>query len=172
MSGPNTFPKRSFEAPYRDQLTDSNGIISYPWAAFIRGVFDRLYSLGAESFFTLINNQASAADITGMKFSARGVSVAFVDYLIQRVTTGAGAAELIAAGNCIFVYNPISLNWSKQQIGSEGPGTSGITLSITAAGQVQYTSTNVTGAASISKIFWRARTLAAKNKLYSSVAAK
>ncbi len=47
-----------------------------------------------------------------------------------------------------------------------GTGTQKINMS---SGQVQYTSSNISGTASISKITWRARTLGGKNYQYSQV---
>lgn len=164
--------QRSFEVPYRDQVLDSNGVLANAWEWFFRAVVERIYPLGDEDSILLVNNQAAVANVTNLKFNSKGVSQAFVDFLIQRVTTGAGAVELIASGMFAAVYKPTSNTWAIQMIGTPGPSTSGITFSITALGQVQYTSTNETGTASISKLCWRARTLGAKNEKYSSVGSR
>jgi len=162
----------SFSPPFKDVLAGPDGFLASSWERFIRSAYDRLLPLGVENSFPLKNNQSAAADITDLKFSARAVSAAFIDFLIQRTTTGSGAVQLTAAGTIAAVYRPNSAAWVLHAIGTAGPSTSGITFSITAAGQVQYTSTNEGGTAQISKICWRDRTLAGKNKLYSSMAVK
>lgn len=111
-------------------------------------------------------------DITNFKFNARGVSAAFVDFLIQRVTTSTGATELIEAGQFVVSFNPTSQDWSLTMIGTPGPDDSGVDLSIDANGQVQYVSSLITGTESISKIIWRARVFAGKHTFYSSVGSR
>lgn len=162
-------PATTFEVPYREPLVESGGILSRTWEWFFRTLSERLYPLGIERSFDIVNNQSSAADITGMKFDKRGVSQAIVEYLIQRVTTSTGAVEEIESGIFICTYNPTALDWNISQVHENVPDDAGITFSITSAGQVQYTSDSVTGTASISKLYWRARTLGGKNALYSEV---
>lgn len=152
--------------PYRDRVTDSSGLLSDTFQSFMRVLYDRVNPIGEEKSFTLVNNVAVAASIEGMKFDPRKISVAHIDFLIQRVTTGGGATQLIAAGTFIIAYRPNPVGWSYYSLGA-GPDASGITFTITSAGQVQYTSTNITGTASISKLYWRARTMSGKNVLYS-----
>lgn len=162
-------PLFRFEVPIRDLVLQPSGYLNRPWEAFFRFVQQRLDSLGSEKFFQLTNNQVAAANVEGLAFNADGTSQAVVDFLIQRVTTSTGATELITSGTFHAVYKPTSLNWAIVTMGTPGPSTSGITFSITATGQVQYTSTNITGTASISKLTYRARTLSGKNSLYSQV---
>ncbi len=155
--------QRSIDVPYQQQLLErATGILTIPWQNFFRSLFDRIFPLGIEISFPLVNNQASAANIDGLQFDYRKVNQATVEYVIQRITTGTGATELIATGMFMVTYKPVSLTWHIVTIGTPGPSTSGITFSITTGGQVQYTSTNMTGDANISKITYRARTLAAK----------
>lgn len=154
---------KSLQAPNQNQLTGEDGKVSREWDVFFRDIQESLSALGVEKYFKLTNNQVAAANIEGLSFDYRKFSQVSVDYLIQRVTTGGGAQEKIESGTFYLVYKPTSNAW----VLSGGPTTSGITLTITAAGQVQYTSTNLTGTASISKITFKARTLAAKNSQYS-----
>lgn len=153
--------------PYLDQVIDNAGLIARIWRTFFDGIKSRLDPLGEEMAFQLTNNNATPADIVGLSFGKAGVSQAIFDYVIQRVTTGGSATELIEAGIKYAVYNPTSNDWSIGPLGTPGPDAGGITFSITAAGQVQYTSSNITGTHSISRIVWRARTLAAKSTVYS-----
>lgn len=156
---------RSLKIPRDTPLTDESGNLNRQWDEYHRDMRDRVEAMGVEKSFELTNNQASAANIEGLYFDCKSVSQATVDYLIQRITTGGGAQEKVEGGHFYLVYLPTSDSWSL----SNGPSTAGITLSVTSAGQVQYTSTNLTGAASISKITFKARTLAAKNSQYSQV---
>lgn len=109
------------------------------------------------TIFSLVNSQAVAADITGLLVNLNKTRIATVEYLIERVTTGGGATELIEGGSFSLVYKPTSAIWTIVAIGTPGPSAGGITFTITAAGQVQYTSTNITGTASISRIGFRVK---------------
>lgn len=164
--------QRSFDIPYREPLTEQGGFISRAWEWFFRDLWERLFTLGFEQSFNLANNQSFAADIVGMRFDKSGVSAAWVDYLIQRVTTGNDAVELIQAGAFVASYNPASEDWDLTEIGTPGPDAAGVTLSITEDGQGQYQTSNITGAPFISRIVWRARTLAGKHSLYSQVGSR
>ncbi len=163
-------PNVTFDVPLKTKFFEATGSLSIAWQSFFQVLFERVYPLGAEKSFEIVNNQAGAADITGLRFDYRGVSQAAVDYLIQRVTTGGGAVELIETGTFRAVYRPTSNSWDLvQDADADQPDNSGVVLSITSTGQVQYTSTNTTGTAHISKFYYRARTLAGKHSSYSSV---
>lgn len=154
--------------PFESPVEDGSGIITRPWQTFFRLLKELVDPMGSEKIATLVNNQAGAADISGMILDSSQVSHGVIEYLIQRVTTGGGATELITGGMFHLVYKPTTAAWAIQAIGTAGPSTSGITFSVTAAGQVQYTSTNITGTASISRIVFRMRTLGGKNSQYST----
>lgn len=158
-----------FKVPYKDALVGDDGLLTRPWEVFFRLITSALDPLGIEKFFTLENNISSAKDLTGLNFNYEGVSFAIVEFFIQRVTTGTGATELITSGIFHVVYKPTTNAWELTVIGTPGPSVSGITFSITAAGQVQYTSTNITGTSSISKMSYRARTISGKSSTYSVV---
>lgn len=162
-------------APLIDKISDKEGVLSLPWVEFFRMVQDFLTPLGQEKSFPLTNGKTTIVgdpdqdDIKGLSFDKQFVSQAIVEFLIQRITTDTGANELVATGVFHAVYKPTSQTWAIVSPWTPGPSTSGITFSITSAGQVQYTSSNITGTASISRIVWRARTLAAKHSTYSKV---
>ncbi len=151
-----------FEVPYRDAVVEQGGLLSRVWQQFYTLLHLRLAPLGIEQSCPIANNVGSVTDITGMKFNSTKQNHAVVEYLIQRVTTSTGATALYAAGSFHVVYKASAGTWHIVAIGTPGPDSSGITFSITASGQVQYLSSNITGTANISKITWRARTLAAK----------
>lgn len=161
--------ENSFKAPFRDLIIDSNGFVSRVWQWFFRIIQTRIYPLGVEKSFTLLNNQVSASNITGMVFNKSGITFAIVEYLVQRVTTGAGAIEKIESGVLLYTYRPTSDDWVQNILSEHSPVDAGIVFSITSLGQVQYTTTNETGTESISNIFYRSRTISGKNIQYSSV---
>lgn len=162
----------SFEVPYRDALNDERGFLARTWDWFFREVQRRLYALGDEKQFTIVNNQSTPADVTGLRFNKGGVSQAVFEYLIQRVTTGGSAIELIESGILIFVYRPTDDDWEIVVVNEEMPDDAGVDFTVTTDGQVQYTSSNESGNASISTLFYRARTIAGKNTQYSIMGAR
>lgn len=153
----------SIEVPYSTPVVMDNGMVSRPWAKFFENIQTAMDSLGIEKQFDLVNNQASSADVEGLMVDKSVASNASVDYLIQRVTTGGGATENVETGTFYLAYKPSAATW----VLSAGPSTAGVTLSVTSLGQVKYTTTNISGTASISRIVWRVRTLGAKNAQYS-----
>lgn len=155
---------RSIDVPYQQQLLErASGVLTIPWQNFFRSLFERVYSLGIEASFPLVNNQSVAANIEGLQFDYRKVNQAIIEYVIQRITGPTlSPTELIQTGCFAVVYKPVAATWNIVNIGSTGPDAAGITFSITTGGQVQYTSSNMTGTANISKITYRARTLSAK----------
>lgn len=159
----------SFDIPFRDPIAEKSGFISEVWGWFIRAVYERLSPLGEELSFKLVNNQSTAKDIPSLKFNPKSVTCVFFEYLVQRVTTSTGATELTEAGLLIFTYNPTSKTWNKTIVSEHGPDDAGITLSITADGQITYQTTSITGTPLMSVIFYRARTMAGRHNYYSSV---
>lgn len=157
-----------FEVPFQDKILIESGELNSAWQKFFRVIQENLNPLGREQYFDLLNNQAVAANIEGLSFNKARTGYALVEYLVQRVTTGGGATELIEAGSLRCVYKPTSNAWVLTEMPSPGPDNAGIVFSITAEGQVQYTTSNITGTASISKLIYRSRVLAAKNAQYSS----
>jgi len=154
---------KSLNPPYENPTVEKTGFLTVAWQNFFRSLFDRLFPLGIEQTAVLLNNQATAVDMTGLQFDYRKVNQAIVEYVIQRITGPTlSPTELIQTGCFAVVYKPVAGTWNIVSIGSTGPDAAGITFSITTGGQVQYTSSNMTGTANISKITYRARTLSAK----------
>jgi hypothetical protein len=110
------------------------------------------------STFTLANNQASAANVTGLSFAGASVRSFVVEYDIYRNTTSTGATELAETGQLIGVYSSVAGTWEMTQ--APVVGAAGVTFTITNAGQVQYASTNITGTAGTSKMNFAYRTKA------------
>jgi len=153
---------KTLDVLYRDKIAESNGLVSRTWGEFFRLVQIALSAYGIEQYFELENNQVSPTNIDGLSFDKSFVSQASVDYLIQRVTD---LSEEIETGTFYAAYLPDSEDW----VLSNGPSSAGVTLTITSSGQVQYASSDLAGTKTISKLTWRARTMAAKNSLYSQM---
>jgi hypothetical protein len=153
--------------PFKDELIDENYNVTNSWMQFFSKVFELVFSLGQERSFLLGNNKVTPQDLVGLSFLSERVSFALVEYIVQRVTTGVGATQLIEAGTLRLVWKPTSSTWELTEMPSPGPDNAGIVFSVSADGQVKYTTTNITGSPSISKITYRARVLNAKNNQYS-----
>lgn len=156
----------AFEPRYEAALTDDKGMLSRIWINFYRKITSVLEYLGNEYVFTLVNNQAVAANVTGLSFDYQYTSQAVIEYFIQRTTS---TIDTISTGVFIVVYRPVTNTWVIVNVGTAGPDATGITLSITSVGQVQYTSTNIGGTPSLSRIVYRVREMAGKSSLYSRV---
>ena len=110
----------------------------------------------------IINGQLTEADLEDLSFDGAAHSVVFLDYLIRRVTTGAGATARFEGGSIMLVYNSATSTWHLVPTSLVGPDVSGVTLSITTAagvGQVTHTSDSISGDASVSDIKFSYRTL-------------
>ena len=90
--------------------------------------------------FTIANNQSSVANITGLSFNPAVYRSAKIEYAIYRQTDTAltGVAQI---GQLRLVYNSQQASWllSDDYAGQ----SSGVEFSITALGQVQYTSSDL-----------------------------
>lgn len=89
--------------------------------------------------FNLTNNQASPSPITGAVFDTSSVRSAIVSYNIYRSN---GSVETSEVGTIYLTYSSLTPGWVISQVYA---GTSGIVFSITTAGQLRYTSTDITG---------------------------
>lgn len=103
-----------------------------------------------ETSFSAANNQVSAANVTGLAF-ANGTVRSFKAQVSVAIDAD---ADLFEVFELMGVQKGASWDMSVQSVGDN----SGITFSITNAGQVQYTSSNVAGFVSNSMKF-RAQTL-------------
>ncbi len=101
---------------------------------------------------TLTNNQSSLADIPGFSFDTSQVQGIEATYFVVR-TFDSGATVVTESGTLKGNYNG-----SDFIITVDAAGDSGVSLNITNAGQVQYTSTDLTDHVS-SIIRFRAKTI-------------
>lgn len=152
------------QPPYQNKVLDESGFLSPAWMSFFRWIYSVLLPLGSEKAFNLANNVSTPTNIDGLQFDFNKVNFALVNYFIQRISIGAGSTELIEGGTLRIAYKPKAKTWSIAKV-NNGPDASGITFSITAGGQAQYVSSNMTGSfgtGSVSKLSYRVQTLSAK----------
>lgn len=93
-----------------------------------------------ETSFTVANNQSSAANVTGLVFDKNSYKSAYIMATVRRKTN---SNEAVSVGRLIAIYKDASSTW--ELIDELGGDDDGVTFSITAAGQVQYTSDNMAG---------------------------
>jgi hypothetical protein len=82
------------------------------------------------------------ADITGLSFDSNSVHRARVAISIFRRNDSVSAKEEAVFE---FSYDPEAATWQTSVEGESNYGSAGVSISITAAGQVQYTSTSFAG---------------------------
>lgn len=152
--------------PYGDVLVDEENKMSSSWQLFFRTIDNLIKYIKKEQVFTLVNNQAVAANITGLSFDFRYTSQAIIEYLVQRVTS---SVELVESGRIAVIYLPDSNTWNIDTGAYVSAGITGVTFSITSAGQIQYETTNEAGTAVISRMVYRVRELAGKTNIYSKL---
>lgn len=155
----------TLRVPDLDSVSNKEGLLNRAWHEFFHLVRNRLDPLGYEKSANLENNISTPQDVLGLSVDSKKISAASFEFLIQRVTTGTGAVEFVEYGEFRLHFLPTSNTW----VLSNGPTTSGVTLTVTASGQVQFETDNKTGTASIFKITWRGKSLSAKNYQYSEV---
>lgn len=87
--------------------------------------------------FSLTNNQSSAANITGLNFNTSQVRAATIKYVIRRTTSDPLTYQESGTIECDFDGSTFTIS-----VDSLGDST-GVTLSATNSGQLQYTSSNL-----------------------------
>lgn len=92
------------------------------------------------STVAIANNVTSASNINKLQFSNTRVRTAIINYQIYRVTS---TTELVENGNLTIAYKSNTNTWDVQR--DFANDNSGIVFSVLSSGQVQYTSSNLSG---------------------------
>lgn len=152
-------------------LTVNNNVYAYPepgdepgWGADATGWAEEVTTVltslqGAddipETTFNIANNQSSLATVTGLDFNPATVRSAVIDYSIYRTTN---STELAEKGTLELVYKNGGTVTEKWSIGRVFFGDdAGVEFSMTDAGQMEYTSTNVSGTGYVGEMKFEAR---------------
>lgn len=93
-----------------------------------------------KTIFAFTNNQSSAADVTGISIDSSTETAMEIRYAIKRE----GTADLFEKGKLEVIYNGTDFNLIQEYMGDD----SGVTFSMTAGGQLQYTSSDNAGSSS------------------------
>lgn len=125
------------------------------WATAVTDVLSNVSGTGdiLQTAAAIVNNQASPTDVSGLFFDPGSVRGSVVDYSIYRVTS---LDEKVETGTIYLGYKSTANQWDVVVVGSGG---SGVSLTITNAGQVQYVSDNMAGTSYSGTIKFRARAL-------------
>lgn len=113
----------------------------------------------SETSSSILNNQTVPQDISNLAFEMpddRSIRAVYIEYTIYRNSTGAEATELSEVGTINGVWKTVEQKW---YITREGLGDAGLVITIQDNGQLQYTSSNMTGTPSIGVMRFRARTI-------------
>lgn len=101
--------------------------------------------------FTIENNKAVATTVTGLAFDTSTVRGAVIRYSIYRSSTT--PTELSETGTMYLAYKSTANTWEVSQV---CVGSSGVTFTITTAGQVQYISTDIGSGSYVGKLKFNA----------------
>lgn len=104
-----------------------------------------LDEVGSDAFmeFTILNNQGVALSLAGLVYDSTLYKSVRIFYELVRKTD---SSERVANGEMVVIYNALTNDWTLKPGMWEGDPAPGVTFSITALGQVQYTSDNQAGA--------------------------
>ncbi len=111
----------------------------------------------AETAFTFANNQVAAANVTLCVFDSTVSKDAYIEVAVRRITTTTAVRCMVFLH--VF-YDTLLAQWvfgNKEEVGRDA---SGLTFSITTAGQLQYTSDTTSGSTYNGASKFRARTMA------------
>lgn len=115
----------------------------------------------SEKTIDIANNQVAAADVTGLIIDKLLWRSAVIDLDMYRRDTATPGSELRWVGIFRAIYSIENDTWEIQglQGGSDSVSgkPAGVTLSITAAGQVQYTSHSLAGSNYVGELTYSAR---------------
>jgi hypothetical protein len=104
---------------------------------------------------SIANNQSSPVNVTTLIFDSGVVGAAIIEYHLTRTVTGASISE---QGTLSIDYS--NGVWYIQRELSSGVDT-GVVFSITNAGQIQMTSSNIAESSYVGNMSFRARTFPA-----------
>ena len=89
--------------------------------------------------FSVANNISSATNITGLVFDPAQIRSAIISYSVYRSTN---STELSEAGQIMVTYKSTANSW---ELARYSVGDAGLTFTMLPSGQMQFTSTNMSG---------------------------
>jgi len=97
---------------------------------------------GTQQTFTIVNNTVTATNVTPLLFNSANIKSAVIEYDIHRQSDTA-SSELDEAGSMRLLYDAVAGNW-RIALNSNFDDAL-VTFTVTAAGQVKYTSSDIAG---------------------------
>lgn len=135
-----TIKGRLFEIPQRKERAWGDQVTN--WAVAISNAVNDLTVVGDIKLVSVSvnNNQTTPINVPNLRFDTVQTRHAIISYSVYRVK---GSDELSQAGQMYVTYKNNSGTW---EIIDNTVGDAGIVFTITPAGQVQYTTTDLTDA--------------------------
>lgn len=109
--------------------------------------------------YTLISNGNTDIALPSLTFPTADVRGAIIDYTVYRSSSGVGAVTLSDVGTLYINYNPNGPTGHKWDISNEHNTLTGVTFSITDQGQVEFSSTVISGSSAVGFIGYTAKAL-------------
>ena len=130
------------------------------WAEAVTDQLSTVSSIGDIQLTTvdLLTNSTNV-EVSGLSFDTAVIKGAFVEYNIQR--SDDTPQSFSETGTLVLTYDDVDLSWdmARYNSGSSGPTINGVQFNITSAGQVRYTSDNMSGSNYTGKLRFRARVI-------------
>lgn len=133
---------------------------SPPWGADLADIITALVAVAntvsgsadiINTSFTIANNTAVASNVTGAAFDTSLVRAFILQYSIYRYST---TTEMSEVGTLYGAYKSSAGSWELAQTYA---GSSGVTFTITAGGQLKYVSTSFSGSSYSGKMKFSAK---------------
>lgn len=140
-----SLPSQGDSAPWGEDLTNIIQALA-DVANNVQGDGDIL-----TTSFNVANNQSSASNVNGLSFNTSLVRSAIIQYSIYRTST---TTEMSESGHIYVTYKSTAGTW---EIAQSYAGSSGVTFTVTNAGQIQYISTNFSGTSYSGKMKFNAK---------------
>lgn len=128
------------------------------WAEAVNQAIASLLGPGdiLETTALILNNQSTLTDVVGLSFANNVVRAANVQYAIYRSTETPEA--LAESGTLYITFNNLTNAFTISQV-KNAEEEAGVVFSITSSGQVQYTSSSMSGTGYSGIITFKAQTL-------------
>lgn len=135
--------------------------VNPPWGTDLTAIIQALVTVanttsGANDIsttsFTVANNQVASSNITGLAFDTSQVRSAIISYSIYRSTT---SNELSEVGQLYITYSSVAQSW---ELVRTAAGNSGMEFTITNSGQMQFTSSSLSGSSYSALLTFNAKT--------------
>lgn len=109
--------------------------------------------------YTMTSNANNNVNLPNLAFPTTTVRGAIISYSVFRNTTGTGAQTISETGQIYVNYNPTNPVGNKWEINRDYIGNAQVTFNITDVGQVQFSSTLISGLNHTGKVTYQAKSI-------------